>query len=115
METSVITIGTATIVTVAGKIHIPAAKKLQTLLQQLISSKKYHIIIDCKGMETLSTEGIRALVAGLRATQKWGGELVLSSLSSHALEVLKVSGFLELFNVFPDKSTALNYFSSPFI
>ena len=115
METSEITIGTTTIVTVMGRIHIPAARKLKALLQRLVNTKKFHLIIDCKGIETLSGEGVKTLVAGLHATQKWGGELVLVSLSPHAREVLKASDFLEVFKVFPDTSTAVNYFSSPFV
>ena len=115
MEITELTIGQATIITVRGRVHIPAARKLKKMLLHLIETQKCHLILNCKGIETLSNEGVKTLVASLAAAKKWGGDLVLTSLSAHAQEVLRVSGSLDLFKVFPTDSAAVNFFSSPFL
>ena len=114
MEITELTIGHATIVTVRGRIHIPAARKLKKCLLHLIEMQKHHLIVNCKEIETLSNEGVKTLLAALSATKKWSGDLVLTALSDHAQEVLRVSGVLDLFKVFPTDAAAINFFSSPF-
>lgn len=115
MEFSETTIGQTTIVTVQGRIHIPAGRKLKKLLTHLIESHRDHIIVNCKEVETLSGEGVRALLAAQQEARTHGGDLLLASLSAHTQEVLRVSGADSLFQVFPDVASAINYFSSPFL
>ena len=115
MEFSETTIGQTTIVTVQGRIHIPAGRKLKKLLLRLIESGRNHIIMNCKEIEALSGEGVRALIAAQQEAKTHGGDVLLASLSAHTQEVLLVSGAISAFQVFPDIASAVNYFSSPFL
>jgi anti-anti-sigma factor len=115
VEFSETTAGQTTIVAIQGRIHIPAGKKLKKLLLHLVKTQRHHIIVNCKGVETLSREGVRALIAAQQKAKNHGGELVLACLSAHTQEVLLVSEAISLFHVFPDVASAENYFSSPFL
>jgi anti-anti-sigma factor len=112
MDLSEITVGSITTVAIRGRISLPAARTLRTFFDSLIKAHKWSLIVDCREIETLSRDGLKAFIYGLTEARKQGGDLVLVAPSMHAKAVLNVTDAMNLFTIFEDIATAKLHFSS---
>jgi len=93
------------LVEIVGRVDSLNADTLKDYLQEL-NGREQRILIDCSGMEYISSAGLGALLMLLKQIQKKGGTLRLFSLSPRIAEVFEISGFDRLFQIFPDLDTA---------
>jgi stage II sporulation protein AA (anti-sigma F factor antagonist) len=69
------------------------------------------IIFDFTELTYVSSAGLRVVLLAAKRVKQAGGQFVLCGLSEPIREVFKVSGFLTILTVVPDRAAALSHFS----
>jgi len=92
----------ASVVTVSGRVDSATAPDLQKALQDLLDAERKQLVLDLKGVDYMSSAGLRVLVAMQKAAKKNGGALRLAQLSARVSEVLELSGLTPVFEIYPD-------------
>jgi anti-sigma B factor antagonist len=104
-------LGTATVVTLSGKLNTEASQDLKDGLYAHCESSPGHLLIDMKDVSYVSSYLIGVLVGCHKLLKKSGyGDLHLSGLSSHLKMVLEVSGLTEIFPSHETREEGLSYF-----
>ncbi len=99
----------ASIVTVSGRVDSETAPQLDDALAQLAAGGKNKIVLDLKGVDYISSAGLRAIVKAGQAAQKSGGELRLAAVSSAVETVLRTVGMLQMFKLYNTSGEAANF------
>ena len=79
-------------------------------LQTLIQANRNQIVVDLKGVEYMSSAGIRALVSALKAAKAGGGDLCIAQPSTRARDVLELAGLTTIFAIHEDLIEAVGSF-----
>jgi anti-anti-sigma factor len=91
-----------------GKLDAFQAETLERKLNELFETGYYQFIFEMSKIDYLSSAGIRVLVKLLKKSRKLGGFIKLSALKPYPYNVLKIAGFLKVFDTYPTLSAALD-------
>lgn len=75
------------------------------LLDALQQSAK--VVVDCAGMEYISSAGLRVLLVAAKQARAANGQLALATLRDNPREVFDISGFSAIFAIHPSLEQAL--------
>ena len=92
---------------VSGRVDGLAAPVLEQRLKAIVERGDRDVLLDCSGMNYISSAGLRALLVGARACQQQGGSLTLCALSAECRKVLDVSGFFTFLDCHDTREDAL--------
>jgi anti-sigma B factor antagonist len=94
-----------------GRIDSATAPKLQDALTTITDAGRFKIVIDLSGANFMSSAGLRVLVNTQKNCKRYNrGEVVLSGIPSNIHAALDLAGFIPLFNIFDDITSAVGYF-----
>ncbi len=79
----------------AGRLDMNSAGPLEQELEGLIGAGTTRLAIDMRGLDYLSSAGLRALLVAARRLQEVQGTLVLMGLRGMVKEVLEIAGLDE--------------------
>jgi anti-anti-sigma factor len=102
--------GAATLVIAEGRLDFGAAKEFQAQLEQVTADTRTApatVIIDCAGLEYVSSAGLRVFLLAARASQRAGLGFAMCSLQPAVREVFELSGFSRIIAVHTDRAAAL--------
>ena len=94
---------------VSGRVDSGNAEDLKRQLTAVIEGGASKLVLDCDRLQYISSAGLRTLLIAIRKTNAAGGSLALSRVPDHVLEILEVSGFVRLLEVFPTPEEAQTY------
>jgi len=100
--------GNIVIMTLNGRLdtmHYPAVDKELT---SLIENGSKEIVLDCKGLDYISSSGLRILLKGLKMTETLKGRLAICNLQAPIAQIFKISGFDHLFEIYPGRQEAVS-------
>ena len=86
--------GDETVVEVAGRLDTITAPALDKTLSEDIGDTK-NLILDLKGMEYISSAGLRVLLASQKRMQKTGS-MKVTNVCEDVMEVLEMTGFADI-------------------
>ncbi len=98
------------ILIITGVMDAHTSPALKTKLESGIASGKTKLAVNMNGVTYLSSAGAGALLAGLTASRKKGGELRICSFQPAVKDAFDVMGFSKAFKVFPSLDEALKGF-----
>jgi len=101
--------GAASVVTVSGRVDSETAPQLDSALAQLAAGGQNKIVLDLKGVDYMSSAGLRSIVKAAQAAQKSGGELRLAAVSDSVEVVLRTVGMLQMFKLYTTSGEAANF------
>lgn len=109
MNLRIETAESATVAIVEGRIDFNSATEFQQLLEGALAGVRPPgpLIIDCGGLEYVSSAGLRAFLLCARGTQRAGVTFALCALQPAVREVFELSGFSRIIAIHPDRATAL--------
>ena len=110
MELKVENIGEVTVARIEGNLDTQTSTEAQEKLSSLIDDGTKKMLIDFEGLAYISSAGLRVLLATGKQLKGVGGDLRISSLNDVAKEVFEISGFIDILNVFDDRSAAIQNF-----
>jgi anti-sigma B factor antagonist len=104
------TLGQTTLVFAEGRLDFGAAAGFQAQLEQLLAGTAAvpaAVIIDCAGLDYVSSAGLRVFLLGARAAQRAGRSFAVCALKPVVRDVFDLSGFSKIIAVHADRAAAL--------
>ncbi|MEP7355785.1 MAG: STAS domain-containing protein [Anaerolineales bacterium] len=98
-------------VTLDGRVDLPAARALEDALNELCDAGRARIVVDLSNVPYMASAGLKALLSGLRRARLLGGEVRLAGLVERVREVFEMSGFDQVFAIFPSLAGAVGSYS----
>jgi anti-anti-sigma factor len=90
-----------------GKIDTLTAKGFETTLLGHVGKSQGPLLVDMTGVDYVSSFGLRSLLIVAKQMAPLGRKIVLFGPNDAVMEVLRVSGFLRIIQVVPDRDAAL--------
>jgi anti-anti-sigma factor len=109
-------LGFTTMVIPEGRLDYGAAAAFQTQVEQVLAgatSQPAGVIIDCAGLDYVSSAGLRVFLLAARASQRAGLSFAICALKPAVREVFDLSGFSRVIAVYPDRTAALAKMPQP--
>ena len=91
--------GAVVVLAISGKLDSVTAPALEAQTSCLVSEGAKRIVIDCSGLNYISSAGLRVFLVMAKQLQMAGGRCGFAALSSEVREVFRLSGFLELLEI----------------
>jgi anti-anti-sigma factor len=95
-----------TVLSLAGRLDSNTASAAEQKVVSLTDGKVKGLVIDCSKLDYVSSAGLRVLLIAAKRMKAAGCKLSLAGLSAPVAEVFRVSGFLALFTIKPDREAA---------
>ena len=95
------------IVTVADRLDIGNSAQFEQACLAWIEEGHSNIVLDFGSLEYISSAGLRSILSATKKTKGIGGSLSLCSLSGLVEEVISISGFDNILQVYPDLAQAM--------
>ena len=99
-----------TIIAFEGNLDTNTAPDAQAQLDGLIEGGATKLLVDFASLNYISSAGLRILLATTKKLNPVGGSLRLCGLNETVTEVFEISGFSTIFQVFNERSEALEGF-----
>lgn len=85
--------------TLKGRLDTAAANQFSRDMQPLMDNADKHIVLDCSGLEFISSSGLRLLLMLRKQTIAQGGDVTIKNISEEVKKVFTITGFFSLFTV----------------
>lgn len=90
-----------------GRLDASTAADLENALGSYTDQEKVKILVDCEGLDYISSAGLRVLLASAKEFKKKEGKIVLSTLNPNVKQVFEISGFTSIFPIFETTDEAI--------
>src|SRR6266545_5024647 len=98
------------IMKVMGRVDSDSAPELDDALTKLLQDNKNKIILNLKGVEYMSSAGLRVVVKAFQSAKKSGGDVRLTSVSDPVEVVLRTVGMMQMLRMYPTDEEAMASF-----
>ena len=85
------------VATVSGRLDTPAAVKAQQEISPLLENADKEIILDCQGLEYISSSGLRLFLTIRKEASVKGGKVIIENINDEIRKVFMMTGFFNLF------------------
>jgi len=92
---------------VEGRVDTTNANELENSMLQVISDGYTKIILDCSGLDYISSSGLRVFLIVQKKITAAKGQFRLCGLQPGIVEIFDISGFTSIFSIFPNKEAAM--------
>lgn len=99
-----------TVVDLEGKLNTGTSPDADAYLSELVSAGSTKLLLNMKGVDYISSSGLRVMLATGKKLGGSDGKLVFCNLNPSVGEVFRVSGFSTMFSVFDSEQEALGSF-----
>ena len=87
-------------VALTGRFDAQTALDVETKLKQLVAAGNVKMIIDLRGVEYISSSGLRVLLGTLKECRKTeNGDCRLAAIQPQVKQVFEMAGFTQIFNI----------------
>ncbi|MFA5849371.1 MAG: STAS domain-containing protein [Bacteroidales bacterium] len=107
MNVNVVISSDYSIIGVEGRVDTTNANEFEKAVMEVVASGINRIILDCSGLNYISSSGLRVFLIVQKKMMASKGELRLCSLQPGIQEIFDISGFTSIFSIYPDKDLAL--------
>ena len=98
------------VVEVEGKLNTGASPDLDKFLTALVEDGNTRILLNLEYLDYIASTGLRVILATGKKLVGVGGKLVICNPNLMVMDVLKMSGFSQMFDVFESEGEALGAF-----
>jgi anti-sigma B factor antagonist len=95
---------------VKGRVDSETAPELDDALGKLLRDNRNKIVLDLRGVDFMSSAGLRAVVKAHQAAKKSGGDLRLASVSQPVEVILRTVGMMQMLQMYPTEQEAMASF-----
>ncbi len=96
------------LLTAVGRLDTGTAPFFDAQVAPLLASPQPQIVIDLAGVDYISSAGLRSILQLVKHAGAHGGRVGLFGLQPHVLEVMEISGFPSLLDLYPDREIAVS-------
>ena len=94
------------VVTVMGEVDLATAPALERTLRGVAEGRTGELIVDLSGCRCLDSSGLRALIATRARLEHSNQPLALVLSNASVLRIFQITGFDELFEIYPSLGAA---------
>lgn len=102
--------GPVTILEISGRLDSNTSKELEERVMGVVDGGAKHLLMDFGGVDYINSSGLRVLLMAFQRLKKNGGRLHLCAIKDYMREVFDISGYTEIFPLFPEQPEALAAF-----
>jgi anti-sigma B factor antagonist len=84
------------VVQVAGTVDAVTAPRLSQVLQAEVAAGRPRLVVDLGGTSYVSSAGLRAILAAVKAARVAGGNLALAAAQPQVREVFELAGLTDI-------------------
>ena len=92
---------------IKGRIDTIHSSTLEKEVNLLFDSGEKDVIFNCKGMNYISSSGLRVFLVAQKKAKAINGKLYLCEMQPAIQEIFRISGFSNLFKIFDTLEEAL--------
>ena len=104
--------GEVVVLAPGGRVDSASSAELEAALLRHLGAGESRLLVDCTGVEYISSAGLRVLLMLVKKLQASGGRLVLCAMPESVRLVFELAGFLPLFEIEDSREAALARFES---
>jgi anti-sigma B factor antagonist len=94
-----------------GRVDSFTAPQLAETMDAITDNGRYKIVFDMEEVDYMSSAGLRVLISTQKTCKRYNrGEIVLANVPKRIYEALDLAGFIPLFQIFDDTTTAVGNF-----
>ncbi len=90
-----------------GSLDIATSPTVRAALTSASERESHRLIVDLIGVEFLDSTGLGALIGAQRRAKEFGGEVRLVAKEGQILRLLRITGLLKVFAVYPTLDAAV--------
>lgn len=95
------------ILNIEGRINTANFNSLEKELIEIIDGGQINIILNCKDLSYISSSGLRVFLIAQKRITSLKGKLFLCEMQAGIKEIFDISGFSNIFEIFPAELSAL--------
>lgn len=99
MKTNLCKIENVTILTIEGRLDTVNASEFSNTIHPLLTETNPNIIINCEGMNYISSSGLRHLIVLQKSVLQHHGSLVIEAMKPEIRKIFDMTGCSSLFNI----------------
>jgi anti-anti-sigma factor len=107
MQISDESVGGVCVVTARGRLDGAASGPFGERIQALVGADRPKMLIDFSGIDFVTSAGLRAVLIILKKVKSVNGRFALSGAQPSVREVLEISGFASMIQIYPGREAAL--------
>jgi anti-anti-sigma factor len=96
------------VVSISGRLDTSSSPAFDSQTVSLFAEKHRRVLLDLAGLTYISSMGLRSLLKIVKYTAQCGGRTGIFSVQPQILELIEISGFQSLLDIYPDRESALN-------
>lgn len=98
-------------VSAKGRVDSSTAPALAETLDAITEAGRFKIVFDMSGVDYMSSAGLRILISVQKTCKRYNrGEIVLACVPKRVHDALDLAGFVPLFKIFEDVTSAVGSF-----
>ncbi|MCB1307809.1 MAG: STAS domain-containing protein [Leptospiraceae bacterium] len=98
------------IMSLTGMLDGESARQIEKKFAELFSEENFRIIVDCAGLDYMSSAGLGALMSALQRARDNDGDIKILNMSETVQRLFRAVGLHQLFRIYSSKDEALNSF-----
>lgn len=95
------------VVEIVGRLDVISAPLLDAQTASLFSDPCDRLLLDLSATSYISSAGLRSILKIIKMSAARSGRVGMFGISEHILEILEISGFQSLMDMYPNRETAL--------
>ena len=95
------------IIVITGRLDTTNAPLFDEHVAPLLAEACTRILLDFSCLTYISSAGLRSIIRIIKHTAVCGGRTGIFAIPAHILELIEISGFQPLLDIYPDRETAL--------
>ena len=97
----------AVITSIEGRLDTTNYQQLESKILHHLEQNHTTLVIDCSGMDYVSSAGLRIFLVALKKLTAADGQLLLCALRENIKEIFDISGFTGIFKIYTTQQQAL--------
>lgn len=96
------------VMAIKGRLDATNAPLFDAQAAPLLAEAPKRILLDLSGLMYISSAGLGSIIRILKQTLLCGGRMGIFAVPAQIREIIEISGFEHLLDIYPDRETALN-------
>jgi anti-anti-sigma factor len=103
--------GDICVVSTRGRLDGNSSEQFGGRLQALIAPDRSKLLVDFSGINFVTSAGLRAVILVLKKVKAANGVFALCAVQAPVREVLEITGFTSMLQIYPDRAGAISALS----
>lgn len=102
--------GKVIVIELEGRLDVHLSLEIEQAVNDIIDKGEKYLLFDLKGVQYLSSSGLRIFIAAMRKLKSIDGALKLANMSDSVKKIFKVVELIDLFEIYESVDEALAMF-----